>query len=299
MTGGAGYIGSHLCKELSKRGYRPITYDNLTSGTAAFAKWGPLVEGDILDRDKLLSVMKSERVEGVFHLAGLIDARASVLEKEAYHKNNGEGTRCVAEAMAACGAPRMVFASTCALYGHPKSVPITEKEALNPLSPYAQSKSLAEAFVEGVSLRFFNAAGADLEGETGENHRVETHLIPRAIEVALGKRSHLEVFGDGASVRDYVHVVDLAAALCDAYEAEARGIYNVGSGRGFSVLEVARELERQTGKKIPLRFREKLTFEPEILIADSQKAQKELHLNLKYSNLETIIETALRWHTSL
>ena len=314
VTGGAGYIGSHAAKALHGAGYRVIVYDNLVAGHRAAVKYGELVEGDIADVAALRSVMRTHEVVGVMHFAAFLDVGESVREPIRYYRNNVIGALGVLEAMAAEGVQNFVFSSTCATYGEPIETPITETHPQHPINSYGETKLAVEhalphlqaAYgIRWVALRYFNASGADPDGEIGEDHSPEIHLIPRAIEAANGGRG-LQVFGDdyptpdGTCLRDYVHVTDLADAHVRALEAIVEtgksGAYNLGTGRPHSVREVIDTVERVSGRKVPWTLAPRRPGDPAVLYASPQKAHAELHWTPRYADLETIVRTAWDWH---
>ncbi len=227
VTGGAGYIGSHACKALANAGYMPVTYDNLVYGHREAVKWGPLEEGDIADPIRLESVLRKYGPKAVMHFAAYAYVGESVENPSKYYRNNVAGTLTLLDTMRTCAVDKLIFSSTCATYGMPEQIPITEDHPQNPINPYGRSKLMIEWILKDyaaayglkyVSLRYFNAAGADPDGEIGEDHDPETHLIPLVLDVALGRRDHLNIFGtdydttDGTCIRDYIHVTDLADA---------------------------------------------------------------------------------------
>ncbi|MGD8263581.1 MAG: UDP-glucose 4-epimerase GalE, partial [Desulfobacterales bacterium] len=266
VTGGAGYIGAHACKALSKTGYTPITYDNLVYGHRSAVKWGPLEEGDISDRQRLESVIDKYKPMAVMHFAAYAYVGESVDNPSKYYHNNVAGSLTLLETMRQCGIDKIIFSSTCATYGMPEQIPITEDHPQNPINPYGRSKLMIEWMLDDfahayglkyVSLRYFNAAGANPDAEIGENHDPETHLIPLVLDVALGRRNHLEIFGtdydttDGTCIRDYIHVTDLAdahlLALKYLLDGGQRNVFNLGNGNGFSVREVVAAALKITG----------------------------------------------------
>ena len=270
VTGGAGYIGAHACKALARAGYTPITYDNMVYGHAAAVKWGPLEEGDITDYARLEAVMRKYNPKAVMHFAAYAYVGESVEKPSKYYRNNVAGTLTLLESMRSCGIDKIIFSSTCATYGMPEQIPIPEDHPQNPINPYGRSKLMIEWILKDfaaaydmryVSLRYFNAAGADPDAEIGEDHDPETHLIPLVLDVASGKRDHIEIFGtdydtpDGTCIRDYIHVTDLADAHLLALEYLMNGgksdVFNLGNGNGFSVREVIAAALKITGCDIP------------------------------------------------
>lgn len=314
MTGGAGYIGSHAAKALSRAGYRVIVFDNLVAGHRAAARYGEFVQGDITDVNAVRAALKKHDVFAVMHFAAFLDVGESVRDPVRYYRNNVVGALSVLEAMVAQPVNYFVFSSTCATYGEPIETPIAETHPQRPINSYGESKLAVERALphlerayglSWVALRYFNAAGADPEGEIGEDHSPEIHIIPRAIDAATGGRG-LQVFGDdyptpdGTCLRDYIHVTDLAEAHVRALETivETRtsGAYNLGTGRPHSVREVIETVERVTGRKVPWTLAPRRPGDPAVLYAAPHKAQTELHWRPKYPDLETIVRTAWEWH---
>jgi UDP-glucose 4-epimerase len=313
VTGGAGYIGSVVAAQLITAGHRVTVLDNLDRGHREAAPAGAeLVTGDVSDRALLDTVFARRKVDAVVHLAALLEVGESMREPERYFRNNSAGTLTLLEAMRAHGTGQIVFSSTAALFGDPERVPIDETHALRPCNVYGESKLITERMLEWfhrihglryASLRYFNAAGA--AGELGEDHQPESHLIPVVLQVALGQRAHVEIYGsdyatpDGTCVRDYIHVSDLAAAhllALDALEKEGRMLYNLGNGLGFSVRQVIETARRITGHAIPSVESARRAGDPAVLVASSEKIRKELGWAPKYSELETIIGSAWEWH---
>ncbi|HJU16720.1 MAG TPA: UDP-glucose 4-epimerase GalE [Stellaceae bacterium] len=314
VTGGAGYVGSHACKALSRAGYCPVAFDNLSRGHRRAVRWGPFVEGDIADRAGLVAAIAQYRVSAVMHFAAFAYVGESVADPALYYRNNLVGTLTLLEAMRETGLERIVFSSTCATYGVPDAVPIPEGARQLPVNPYGDSKLAIERALHwyrahglrSVSLRYFNAAGADRDGEIGERHEPETHLIPLVLEAALGRRPHVEIYGtdyptpDGTAIRDYIHVEDLAAAHVAALEHLAAGgetlALNLGTGSGHSVREVIAAAERVSGRRVPWRAAPRRPGDPPALVADAQLAALRLGWPARASDLDTIIATALAWH---
>jgi len=314
VTGGAGYIGSHVCKTLARAGYRPVVYDNLSGGRREAVQWGPLEVGDLEDETRLAACLAEHRPEGVIHLAGFIAAGESVVAPAKYYRNNLLGFLALLEGMRCNGIGRIVFSSTAAVYGTPDSLPIRETAPIRPVNPYGHSKAMCEQILQdyavayglrSVSLRYFNAAGADPEGELGECHDPETHLIPLVLEAAAGMRNGIDVYGDGyptrdgTCVRDYVHVADLAAAHVLALRkmegAAVVAAYNLGNGQGFTVLEVIEAAVRVTGRSIPIRRHPPRAGDPPVLLADATLARAELGWTPAFETLETQLEHAWDW----
>ncbi|MGY6214222.1 UDP-glucose 4-epimerase GalE [Methylolobus aquaticus] len=315
VTGGAGYIGSHTAKALSLSGYVPVTFDNMVYGHRWAVKWGPLIEGDLGDTAAIERVLKDYPIEGVIHFAAYAYVGESMTSPEKYFRNNAINTLHLLEAMKAAGVHDLVFSSTCATYGVPGEVPIPEDHPQRPINPYGESKLFIERVLHWhhlahglnyAALRYFNAAGADLDGEIGEAHDPETHLIPLAIESALGLRKGLEIYGtdyptpDGTAVRDYIHVADLADAHVRALRHLASGgeslRANLGTGHGHSVREVISAVERVGGRPVPVRECPRRPGDPPELVAAPTRAGDVLHWTPRFSDLDTIISSAWRWH---
>ena len=314
VTGGAGYIGSHAAKALHRAGYRVVVYDNLVAGHRGAVKYGELVTGDIGDLALLRRTLRQHEIFAVMHFAAFLDVGESVREPAKYYRNNVGGALTVLEAMAAEGVKHFVFSSTCATYGEPIETPIAETHPQKPINSYGESKLAVERALphfetaygmHWVALRYFNASGADPEGEIGEDHSPEIHVIPRAIEAAIGGPG-LTVFGDdyptpdGTCLRDYIHVSDLADAHVKALEAIVEtgksGAYNLGTGRPHSVREVIETVQRVTGRTVPWTLGPRRPGDPAVLYAAPHKAQAELHWTPQYPELESIVGTAWEWH---
>jgi len=313
VTGGAGYIGSHTCKALAKAGYLPIVYDNLSTGHAYAVKWGPFIQGDLNDRAKLNEAFLTYKPKAVIHFAADAIVVESMSHPGKYYRNNVGSTIALLEVMRDQGVRKLVFSSTCATYGHPQFTPITEKHPLLPINPYGRSKWMNEQIIrdfemahelDAVILRYFNAAGADLETQIGENHSPETHLIPTIILTALGLRDEITVYGtdfeskDGSAVRDYIHVQDLAEAHVAALKVPSNTI-NLGTGTGYSVLEIIDTVQKFCGKTLTVRLESRRAGEPGILTADNAKAKQILDWTPRTSDLPTLIESAWKWHQLL
>ncbi|MBC7221572.1 UDP-glucose 4-epimerase GalE [Candidatus Bipolaricaulota bacterium] len=315
VTGGAGYIGSHTVKELLRAGYEVMVFDNLSTGHRELVLAREFVQGDLLNPQDLARVFSRYQIEAVLHFAAATSVPESVENPEKYYRTNVLGTLNLLSAMVKAGVKHLVFSSSAAVYGDPQKIPIPEDHPKNPKNPYGRTKWMMEQVISDyaqayglrfVCLRYFNAAGSDPEGEIGEWHEPETHLIPIVLEVALGKRPYLEIFGtdyetpDGAPVRDYIHVCDLARAHVLALERllsgeELASAYNLGIGRGYSVREVLEVCRRVTGREIPAREAPRRPGDPAILVADPTRAQKDLGWRPKYTALEPIVETAWSW----
>ena len=315
VTGGAGYIGSHTCKALAAAGFLPVTYDNLSLGHRRMVRWGPLVVGEILDTASVSNAIRIHDVTAVVHFAASAYVGDSVRDPAAYYRNNLLGTLALLDAMRDTGTRDIVFSSSCSVYGNPVMLPIDESHPLAPLSPYGQTKLdgenalrwYSQAYgLRSVCLRYFNAAGADMDGELGEDHDPETRIVPRAILAALDVVPALEIFGDdydtpdGTAVRDYVHVADLAAAHVMALqkldELPTTAILNLGTGRGYSVREVVAMARQVTGHQIPVIEGPRRAGDPAELVATAAKVRKELGWRPKMSGLEQIVGTAWQWH---
>jgi UDP-glucose-4-epimerase GalE len=314
VTGGAGYIGSHAAKALQRAGYRVVVLDNFVAGHRPAVKFGELVEADIADTAAVREALRRYQIAAVMHFAAFLDVGESVREPAKYYRNNVGGALSVLEAMAAESVRHFVFSSTCATYGEPMDTPIAETHPQNPINSYGESKLAIErslphfATAYGlryVALRYFNASGADPDGEIGEDHSPEIHLIPRAIEAATGGRG-LQVFGDdyptpdGTCLRDYIHVTDLADAHVKALESIADGglstAYNLGTGRPHSVREVIDTVARVTGRDVPWTLAPRRPGDPAVLYAAPLKARAELRWTPALGDLETIVRTAWDWH---
>jgi UDP-glucose-4-epimerase GalE len=314
VTGGAGYIGSHASKALARAGYRVVVFDNLAAGHREAVRYGELVEGDIMDLAALRGALKRHAAFAVMHFAAFLDVGESTRAPLRYYRNNTAGALTVLEAMVAEGAKYFVFSSTCATYGEPIETPISEAHPQKPINAYGESKLAIERALphierahdlRWVAMRYFNAAGADPDGEIGEDHSPEIHLIPRAIQASAGAAS-LQVFGDdyptpdGTCLRDYVHVTDLADAHVRALEAMvetgASTAYNLGTGRPHSVREVIDTVTRVTGRPVPWTLAPRRPGDPAVLYAAPHKAQAELHWTPRFQDLESIVRTAWHWH---
>lgn len=318
VTGGAGYVGSHTCKALACAGHTPVVYDSLIRGHRELVKWGPLEIGDIHDRARLVGVMNKYRPTAVMHLASFIFVGESVEKPDLYEENIVGGTASVVEAMATAGVNKIVVSSSAAVYGNPARAPISEDEPCRPVNPYGASKLKMERLLAAaqksqglawVALRYFNAAGADPDRDTGEWHQPETHLIPRVLDAALGRDTAITINGDdyptpdGTCVRDYVHVSDLAQAHLLAWRyAIGNGggaVFNLGSSRGFSVREVVDAARKITGRSIPVILGARREGDPPVLVADSARAQRILGWAPRRSDLVSQIEDAWGWHRKL
>ena len=314
VTGGAGYVGSHTCKILKNNGFSPVAYDNLSEGYEWAVKWGPLIKGDLHDAPLLVKTIKQHKPCAILHFGAHAYVGESVENPLKYYRNNVGGTLSLLAAMEETGLDKLVFSSTCAIYGVPEGDLLTENSAKNPINPYGQTKYVVEQILADlakhkklnyVALRYFNAAGADPEGEIGEAHEPETHLVPLAIMAALGQGAGLKIFGsdfptpDGTPVRDYIHVNDLAmahvAALKHLLVGKGSDFFNLGTGHGHSVLNVIDGL-RDLGLKVPAEKTGRRAGDPPRLVADASKANKILGWHAEMSDLATILSTALAWH---
>ena len=314
VTGGAGYIGSHAAKALRRAGYAVLVYDNLIAGHRGAVKYGTLVEGDITDVAAVRDALRRHDIFAVMHFAAFLDVGESVREPARYYRNNVGGALSVLEAMAAESVRNFVFSSTCATYGEPIETPIVESHPQQPINSYGETKLAVERAlphferahgIAWVAMRYFNAAGADPDGELGEDHSPEIHVIPRAIAAARGGPG-LQVFGDdyptpdGTCLRDYIHVADLADAHVRALDAIAEtgksGAYNLGTGHPHSVREVIDAVEHVTGRKVPWTLAPRRPGDPAVLYAAPHKAQSELRWMPRFGDLETIVRTAYAWH---
>lgn len=318
VTGGAGYIGSHTCKLLSEAGLVPITYDNLVHGHAWAVKWGPLVKGDLGDSNLLTRVFREYQIKAVIHFAAYAYVEESMRQPERYFRNNVVNTLNLLQTMRSVGVGHIVFSSTCATYGLPQAVPIREDHVQNPINPYGDSKRFVECALDwygrayglkSVALRYFNAAGADPDGDIGEDHDPETHLIPLVIQATLGQRACVQVYGtdydtpDGTAIRDYIHVTDLAdahvRALAHILDGGESVSLNLGVGRGYSVREVIAAVERVSASSVPTRDAPRRPGDPPELVADPACAKRVLGWQPRYSSIETIVQTAWNWHQRL
>lgn len=314
VIGGAGYIGSHCCKALARQGHLPIVLDNLSTGHRDFVRWGPLVEGDIRDKECLFKVFAEYKPVAVMHFAALALVGPSLKDPGAYYDVNVVGTLRLLEVMRDAKTDNLVFSSTCAVYGEPRQGDLTEDSECRPVNPYGSSKLACERMIDdfglahrfrSVRLRYFNAAGADPESEIGEQHYPETHLVPLIIAAALGRTPFVEIFGqdyptpDGTAVRDYIHVVDLAsahlAALKHLLDGGGTESINLGTGKGFSVAQVIQEVENVSGLTVPRKYRPRRGGDPSRLVANGTKADRILGWQA-IRGLSEIVRDALEWH---
>lgn len=318
IVGGAGYIGSHINKELTKQGYKTVIFDSLVKGHKEAVKWGEFFEGDLADIESIREVFKKYPIEAVLHFAAFIEVGESVKDPQKYYQNNVKNTLNLLQVMLENDVKKIIFSSTAATFGNPQYVPIDEKHPQIPINPYGQAKLMVEKILNDydvayglkyIALRYFNACGADIEGDIGENHNPESHLIPLILDAAMGKREDIKIFGtdyptpDGTCLRDYVHVTDLAQAhilalkkIMDGGESDN---FNLGNGSGFSVKEVIEVAKKVTGVDFKVTEVERRAGDPPELIADSKKAKEILKWEPKYFDLETIITSAWNWHKKL
>ena len=314
VVGGAGYVGSHAVRLLTRAGYPVWVYDNCQRGHRAAVPAELLIEGDLLDHQKLVDVLRDKSIDAVMHFAAFALVGESVSDPAGYYQNNVVGTLTLLNAMRTTNVRRMVFSSTCATYGIPQSVPISEEHVQMPVNPYGFTKLCIEQALQDyahaydlgfVALRYFNAAGASPDGDLGEDHTPESHLIPLLLQTALGQRKHVTIFGqdyptaDGTCIRDYIHVDDLGTAHIKALEQVAPGVQlklNLGTGRGTSVSSAIETSELVTGRKIPTVIGDRRAGDPPELVADSRRAQRQLDWEPQYLDFKQIVETAWHWH---
>lgn len=315
VCGGAGYIGSHINKQLYEAGYETVVFDNLIYGHKESVKWGHFEKGDLGNIEDIDRVFQKYAIEAVFHFAAYAYVGESVTEPEKYYYNNVANTLNLLKVMRKYGCNKIIFSSTCATYGEPEKVPIMEDMNQNPINPYGASKLMVERIFKDyrtaynlkfVVLRYFNAAGADPEGQIGESHDPETHLIPLVLDAASGKRKAIKVFGtdydtsDGSCIRDYIHVYDLATAHLQALYYLERGgkseFFNLGNELGTSVLEVIDSVKRITGREFKVILTDRRPGDPAKLVGSSLKARKTLNWEPIYGDIDTIVEHAWRWH---
>ncbi|CAN5436854.1 UDP-glucose 4-epimerase GalE [soil metagenome] len=314
VTGGAGYVGSHCCKAFAAAGWTVVTFDDLSRGWRDAVKWGPLIEGSLLDRDAIGAALDRTKPDLVAHFAAFAYVGESVANPGLYYRNNSIGSLNLLDAMVARSAPALLFSSTCASYGIPDRLPIDELHPQAPINPYGQSKLIVEKMLQdyesahglrSVALRYFNAAGADPDGEIGERHEPETHAIPLAIEAAVDPDASFTVMGtnfdtrDGSAVRDYIHVSDLARAHVAAGEFlgshSGHHVFNLGTGVGTSVLELLDAVERAVGRRPNVAIGPRRSGDPAALVASFQKAHEQLGWSPRLSAIDHIVETALAW----
>lgn len=315
VVGGAGYIGSHTNKALNAAGYKTVVFDNLSTGHRRLVRWGKFFKGDLANPLALARCFEKYDIDAVMHFAAFTAVGESVVNPAKFYSNNVSNTINLLNAMKHAGVKKMVFSSSAAVYGEPVKVPITENHPLLPLNPYGRTKLVMEQAMADysaayglnyIALRYFNAAGADPECETGEDHSHETHLIPLVLDAAAGVRKEIYVFGsnydtpDGTCLRDYIHVSDLAQAHIMALRHINRsgisGGFNLGNGKGFSVLDVIKVAKKVTGKDISIKMAARRAGDPASLVASSARIKKMLGWSPRYSDLETIITHAWAWH---
>lgn len=315
VTGGAGYIGSHCCKMLREAGYNPVTFDNLSTGHAQFAKWGPLVVGDIRNTADVATVVADHNVEAVMHFAAASVVSESMVDPEKYYSNNVAGTLSVLTAMKKTGCDKIVLSSTGAVYGEAAVGIVSESSRCDPLNPYGRSKLTAERMaadfcaasdLRATALRYFNACGAEESGSIGELRTPETHLIPRALMKLQGHVEDFAIFGndyntpDGTAIRDYIHVVDLIEAhllaLNALFEGSSGGTFNLGTGVGYSVKQILQVIEDVTRQSVEPVSRPRRSGDPAVLVADPAQASSALGFLPKRSQLYSIVSSAWRWH---
>lgn len=316
ITGGAGYIGSHVARLLQKRGFKPIIYDNLVNGFREFVSGFEFIKGDIGDYKKLMRLFRKREIRAVMNFASFIAVGESVKKPLVYYENNVAETLSLFRAMIDSNIKSFIFSSTAAVYGYPDSVPIVEESRLKPINPYGNTKYFIEKVLQdleisdnfkSISLRYFNASGADPSGEIGESHVPETHLIPLVMRSVIDPGYKIKIFGtdydtpDGTCIRDYIHVNDLASAHVLALESLLENnksrVYNLGNGKGFSVREVIDSVERVTEKRASFAEGERREGDPAVLVASSELAKKELGWKIEYNELDKIIETAWKWES--
>jgi len=315
VCGGAGYIGSNMTALLASSKHKPFVYDNLSKGHRDAVKGQELIIGDLADFDLLTKNLKEKKIDAVMHFAAFIEVGESCEKPLEYYRNNFSNTRTLLAAMEQVGVKKFVFSSTAATYGMPKVVPITEDLYKEPINPYGETKWAVERMchfqsltgrLNYAALRYFNACGAGGNGTIGEDHKPESHLIPLVIAAAMGKRADIKVFGtdyptpDGTCVRDYIHIEDLCSAHLLALEKldkNSEQVYNLGNGKGYSVREVIETVKKVTGKDFKVTEVARRAGDPAVLTADASKAKKELGWQVKYPQLEKIVETAWLWHS--
>lgn len=317
VVGGAGYIGSHMVKTLHREGHEVIVLDNLSTGYRDAVKYGEFIKGDIADSDVLDKLFSSYAIDGVMHFASYIEVGESVTDPSKYFRNNFSNTLNLLDAMVRHDVKRFIFSSTAAIFGEPSYVPIDEDHPKIPINPYGKSKLMVEQALDdyekayglqSVCLRYFNAAGADPEGELGERHNPETHLVPLILQAASGRRDAVSIFGqdyatnDGSCVRDYIHIIDLCSAHLLALKNLLNGSgskrYNLGNGNGFSVSEVIDVVKQVTGKSFQVIDAERRPGDPATLVADASLAKSELNWSPEFDDLSAIVQHAWKWEIS-
>jgi UDP-glucose 4-epimerase len=315
VSGGAGYVGSHAVKKLTKEGFRCLVVDNLVYGHSQFVRDAELIEGDTGNAELLDKIFRQNQIEAVMHFAAYTYVGESVTDPAKYYQNNVVSTLALLKAMVKAKVNKMIFSSTCATYGNPQEIPITENHPQNPINPYGAAKLMVERILRdfdqayglrSVIFRYFNAAGADPDGEIGEWHDPETHLIPLVLDVAARSRESVQIYGtdyetpDGTCIRDYIHVTDIAQAhllgLQRLMAGEPSNVFNLGNGGGFSVREVIQTAEKITGQKIKVAETSRRPGDPPALVGSAQKAQQALGWKPQFPDLESILQTAWNWH---
>ena len=318
ITGGAGYVGSHANKLLSQHGYETVVFDNLVYGHREFIKWGKFFLGDLANKEQLRNCFRTYSIKAVMHFSGYAYVGESVVDPSKYYHNNVANTLNLLDVMREFDVKHCIFSSSCVTYGIPQQIPITEDHPQHPINPYGKSKLMVEQILKDfdsayglkqLNLRYFNAAGADPDGEIGESHNPETHLIPLVLDAARGKSEDVKIFGtdydtpDGTCIRDYIHVTDLADAhlkgLVYLMNGGKSDSFNLGNGNGFSVREVIETARLVTGKDIKATSAERRAGDPPVLIGSSDKATQILNWKPHYNDLSTIIETARNWHKKI
>jgi UDP-glucose 4-epimerase len=318
VSGGAGYVGSHAVKKLSQQGFRCLVLDNLVYGHSQFVKGAELIEGDTGNPQLLERIFCQNEIQAVMHFAGYAYVGESVTDPAKYYQNNFVSTLGLLRAMIEAKVNKVIFSSSCATYGNPQEIPITEDHPQNPVNPYGASKLMVERILRdfdrayglrSVIFRYFNAAGADPDGEIGEWHEPETHLIPLVLDVVAGRRDSVQIYGtdydtpDGTCVRDYIHVTDIAQAhflgLQKLMAGDPSSVFNLGNGSGFSVREVIRTAENVTGHKIKTTEISRRPGDPAALVGSSQKAREILGWEPEFPGLDSILKTAWNWHQKL
>ena len=315
VCGGAGYIGSNMTAVLAAAGQKPVVFDNLSKGHTDAIKGIELVKGDLADSDLLVKTLKKYKIDAVMHFAAFIEVGESVQQPLVYYRNNVTNTQNLLSAMETAGVEKFVFSSSAAVFGTPKVSPIPEDAVTDPINPYGENKLIVEKMcryqsntgrLKFAALRYFNAAGAASDGTLGEDHKPESHLIPLVIQVAMGKRDNIQIYGtdyptpDGTCVRDYIHIEDLCAAHLLALErldTQKELIYNLGNGKGYSVRETIETVKKVSGRDIKTIEGPRRAGDPPSLVCDAAKAKKELGWKPRFPQLEKIVETAWRWHS--
>jgi len=318
VVGGAGYIGSHMVKQLLKANHQTVVFDNLSTGYRDAVIGGEFVLGDLANRETLKQLFEQHRFDGVMHFASFIQVGESVSNPAKYYRNNVSNSLNLIDAMVEHHVKNLIFSSTAAIFGEPQYIPLDEQHPKQPINPYGLSKWMIEQILQdydraydlkSICLRYFNAAGADPEGEIGERHNPETHLIPLILQTASGRRSHITIFGenydtpDGTCIRDYIHVVDLCDAHLLALEqllnGEPSAVYNLGNGSGFSVRQVIDAAQQITGRDIKIGIGERRDGDPARLVADASRAKIALRWQPRYADLQTIVADAWHWEQKM